>query len=535
MATPVKRSAPGTAQFAAGEAVLAQWPAAGRDSPWHAAKVEAANEDGTFALSYPELARVNPAVPEGSIRSGGQGAAAPPPAHAGRIQCYSIAKDMLEERPEARPALVELCQALQRSSDVRGELSGLLRTLDAEDPAATATFEVPPPPTVGAPRPSARAEPPSEPLGRTISSVSSSTPPAGSRGQETPDEVFLGDARSLSVPGPNLKAAERLRQQLATTVESAQEGGEGAGEGAAEPAPVPAGAGAAPATLLASTFFMPAFEGADEAFKEFITSRLVYKYGQRDLQDRMIINWAVQRARLGEEHRLVPMWTLSDGNCLLHASLLGIWGLHDKKQIAGLSSLRAAMCTLLGTSVATPMRERFLAENGRQNTEAGFAWDEDQEEAEWQRVLAEARTQNTFLRPVHVLAMACVLKRPIIMYSVSRHNICWFWVAFFQECQQLLRTGHRHARRLQRADRARALLRRVPPLPLPAGELLQAAARAGLRRCTLYAPRRQRGRRGRRGSRPSLRQGVCPLARAVPAVRRRGGGGEAGGAALELP
>jgi hypothetical protein len=32
-------------------------------------------------------------------------------------------------------------------------------------------------------------------------------------------------------------------------------------------------------------------------------------------------------------------------------------------------------------------------------------------------VLQEARTQNTFLRPVHVLAMACVLKRPIVMYS----------------------------------------------------------------------------------------------------------------------
>lgn len=67
--------------------------------------------------------------------------------------------------------------------------------------------------------------------------------------------------------------------------------------------------------------------------------------------------------------------------------------------------------------VSAPLRERFLAENGRQNSEAGFAWDEDQEEAEWKRVLQEARTQNTFLRPVHVLAMACVLKRPIIMYS----------------------------------------------------------------------------------------------------------------------
>ena len=27
--------------------------------------------------------------------------------------------------------------------------------------------------------------------------------------------------------------------------------------------------------------------------------------------------------------------------------------------------------------------------------------------------------QNAFLRPVHVLAMACVMKRPIVMYAVS--------------------------------------------------------------------------------------------------------------------
>ena len=120
------------------------------------------------------------------------------------------------------------------------------------------------------------------------------------------------------------------------------------------------------------------------------------------------------------------MHTMSDGNCLLHASLLGIWGVHDKKTIGGLSSLRAAMCKLLATpAVSAPLRERFLAENGRQNTEAGFAWDEDQEEAEWKRVLQEARTQNTFLRPVHVLAMACVLKRPIVMYSDTVTRDAW--------------------------------------------------------------------------------------------------------------
>lgn len=129
---------------------------------------------------------------------------------------------------------------------------------------------------------------------------------------------------------------------------------------------------------------------------------------------------AVQRGRLGEEHRLHLMWTLSDGNCLLHASLLGIWGVHDRQTVGGLSSLRAAMCKLLAApSLSAPLRERFIAENGRQNSAdwVPFVWDEDQEEAEWQRVLQEARTQNTFLRPVHVLSMACVLKRPIVLYS----------------------------------------------------------------------------------------------------------------------
>lgn len=163
---------------------------------------------------------------------------------------------------------------------------------------------------------------------------------------------------------------------------------------------------------------MPSFEGADDGFKDFITNRLVYKYGLRDLESRGVLNWAVDRQRLKEDDRLQPLWTLSDGNCLLHASLLGIWGLHDYGKVNGMSTLRAAMCKLLATpSVVEPLRQRFFAESKRENDAAGFQWEPQQEEAEWQRVLDEARSQNTFLRPVHVLAMACVLRRPIIMYS----------------------------------------------------------------------------------------------------------------------
>lgn len=58
-------------------------------------------------------------------------------------------------------------------------------------------------------------------------------------------------------------------------------------------------------------------------------------------------------------------------------------------------------------------------------TVAGFTWDAEQAEAEWERHLDEARTQNAFLRPVHVLAMACVMKRPIVMYADKVLHNAW--------------------------------------------------------------------------------------------------------------
>ena len=286
-ATPAKRPRC-MAQHAleVGEAVLAQWPAAGRDSAWHAAKVEGANEDGSYVLSYEALGRVNPAVPEASIR----GASEPPPVGPTfRGQCASLALEISNTAPELRGTLAELCQALQSSADVHSELRAVLGAIGAADPGVST---VPPPPTEGAPRPSTRAPslraPPSDNAG--------STPPPKEAAAGAADEgVLLGSARSLSVPGPNLQAARRLREQLAGVVESDQEGTPaqerpqvGGGEGAT------AGDGGAlttPSTLLASSFFMPEFDGADPAFKEFVMSRLKYNYGEKDLQDRMIVNW----------------------------------------------------------------------------------------------------------------------------------------------------------------------------------------------------------------------------------------------------
>ena len=50
----------------------------------------------------------------------------------------------------------------------------------------------------------------------------------------------------------------------------------------------------------------------------------------------------------------------------------------------------------------------------------------DQADAEWARILTEASTQHAFLRPVHVLAMACAMKRPIVVYADT--TTCDAWI-----------------------------------------------------------------------------------------------------------
>ena len=84
-------------------------------------------------------------------------------------------------------------------------------------------------------------------------------------------------------------------------------------------------------------------------------------------------------------------------------------------------------------TVSAPLRERFLMEHGRENSAAGFQWDPEQEEAEWQRVLMEARTQNTFLRPVHVSSSSHGIREPgrhtCVLCEAIRTVLLRYWCA----------------------------------------------------------------------------------------------------------
>ena len=62
---------------------------------------------------------------------------------------------------------------------------------------------------------------------------------------------------------------------------------------------------------------------------------------------------------MGIAQRLVPLATSGDGNCLLHAASLGMWGFHDR-----LLTLRKALFrTLTGGLASGAIKRRYILRN----------------------------------------------------------------------------------------------------------------------------------------------------------------------------
>jgi len=156
------------------------------------------------------------------------------------------------------------------------------------------------------------------------------------------------------------------------------------------------------------------------------------------------LNWAIDKD-FSEEHRLHVLWTQSDGNCLLHATLLAICGLHDAPQdIGGLSTLRVAMKQLFDEpQTAELLRKRWEAQIARD-----YVWEANLQELpaldpatgkplarpgqveisegqlgrDWGEMVELASRPKAFLDSIHVFALACALRRPIIVLASSVHR-----------------------------------------------------------------------------------------------------------------
>ncbi len=142
------------------------------------------------------------------------------------------------------------------------------------------------------------------------------------------------------------------------------------------------------------------------------------------------LNWWTTTGKLP---RLEPLATSGDGNCLLHAASLYMWGFHDRELI-----LRTALHRLLTTGHESEgIRRRWKLQTGIRNEEAvGLTFSEEEWKFEWSEVVKIATSQPRgqpateslrrysslriryeSLEEVHVLALANVLRRPIIVIA----------------------------------------------------------------------------------------------------------------------
>lgn len=100
------------------------------------------------------------------------------------------------------------------------------------------------------------------------------------------------------------------------------------------------------------------------------------------------LNWW---ADSGVCQRLLPLATVGDGNCLLHAASLGMWGFQDR-----LLTLRKALYDTLTSHLAKgAIKRRWRFQQWEKNKEAGgLLYSEEEWEDEWQEVLRIASTQR---------------------------------------------------------------------------------------------------------------------------------------------
>jgi len=234
--------------------------------------------------------------------------------------------------------------------------------------------------------------------------------------------------RGISRIPANVEAATKLRKELAQVVEGIVLERQNSSPQGSE-------IGKAWSRLTHSNFFLPDFGAEEPGLAEFVESKLTAPEYQERLEETLALNWVIGRD-LGEEHRLRVLRTAADGNCLLHGTLLAMWGLHDTTQVgtSGLSSLRAAMSRIFQEpKFAEPLRKRWTEQIARDS-----AWQpasqedkreprrvevsEEQLNREWADMVDIAGRPNAFLDSVHVLALAHALRRPIVVLASTTHT-----------------------------------------------------------------------------------------------------------------
>lgn len=138
--------------------------------------------------------------------------------------------------------------------------------------------------------------------------------------------------------------------------------------------------------LTCYSFMLPNLnQFEDYKFKEYLQNDLLEMPAQYNLTESGHLNWWTQNNWENVCRPLYPMITSGDGNCLLHAASLAMWGLHDRYLI-----LRKALNSTLKQikeDNSSPLWRRWKWEQMCQNRKYGLIYNNDEWAKEWQSLL----------------------------------------------------------------------------------------------------------------------------------------------------
>ena len=165
------------------------------------------------------------------------------------------------------------------------------------------------------------------------------------------------------------------------------------------------------------TLTLPSLNNDSPSFKKFVYNNLVDNGIRRHLEDGHVINWCESVSTL------IPLNTLRDGNCLLHAASLAMWGFQDRN-----TTLRGALSTALRDVGTNTLYQRWKENRELENHKVGLELEPQQWEREWHDMVRQASPEvqdgKNFesLDDFHIFVLANVLRRPVIMYASTKYR-----------------------------------------------------------------------------------------------------------------
>ncbi|XP_059946436.1 OTU domain-containing protein 7B [Mesoplodon densirostris] len=256
----------------------------------------------------------------------------------------------------------------------------------------------------------------------------------GSGGSRTPEKGF-SDRESTRPPRPTLQRQDDIVQEkrlsrgishasssivsLARSHVSSNGGGGGSSEH--------------PLEMPICAFQLPDLTVYNEDFRSFIERDLIEQSMLVALEQAGRLNWWVSVDPTCQ--RLLPLATTGDGNCLLHAASLGMWGFHDRDLM-----LRKALYALMEKGAEKEaLKRRWRWQQTQQNKESGLVYTEDEWQKEWNELIKLASSEPRMhlgtngancggvesseepvyesLEEFHVFVLAHVLRRPIVVVA----------------------------------------------------------------------------------------------------------------------